>query len=442
MLKLLRFFSVLILLSSSGLLAVNYLDGPECVRWDSTSHRYFVSSWNNGLIVTLDTLGNQSVFLEGLAHAYGSHIDDSIIYVSDGRVVYGYNLADGSLVWQVSITGSVQIDGVVTDTSGYLYAIDTNPRIIYRIRLSDASYSQFVNAGLPVYPQTLIFDRVHNRLLVASFAPQAPIVAISLPTGTVSNLVVTPQGNADGIAADQFGNTYVTCYTNGRIYRYDSTFTNPAFEFSSGHVTPSAIYYNQRRLEMAIPMFNADTVVIVKDIYHIDNDSDGVADFYDNCPSVGNSSQANSDTDSLGDACDNCPFARNPGQANGDSDSLGDTCDNCPIADNPAQIDADADGKGDDCDNCPTVPNPSQLDSNHNGIGDACDYLCGDANGSGSVNISDAVYLIAYIFSGGPAPSPWLAGDANCSGSVNISDAVYLIAYIFSGGLAPCAGCK
>ncbi len=69
-------------------------------------------------------------------------------------------------------------------------------------------------------------------------------------------------------------------------------------------------------------------------------------------------------------------------------------------------------------------------------------YLCGDANWSGSVNISDAVYLIAYIFSGGPAPSPLLAGDANCSGTVNISDAVYLIAYIFSGGPAPCAGCK
>ena len=72
----------------------------------------------------------------------------------------------------------------------------------------------------------------------------------------------------------------------------------------------------------------------------------------------------------------------------------------------------------------------------------SCDFICGDANGSGTVNISDAVYLIAYIFSGGPAPEPLLAGDANCSGSVNISDAVYLIAYIFSGGPAPCEGCK
>jgi hypothetical protein len=68
-------------------------------------------------------------------------------------------------------------------------------------------------------------------------------------------------------------------------------------------------------------------------------------------------------------------------------------------------------------------------------------YVCGDANGSGTVNISDAVYLISYIFSGGSAPVPLLAGDANCDSTVNISDAVYLISYIFSGGAAPCASC-
>jgi hypothetical protein len=65
-------------------------------------------------------------------------------------------------------------------------------------------------------------------------------------------------------------------------------------------------------------------------------------------------------------------------------------------------------------------------------------YVKGDANGDGAVDISDAVYLIQYIFAGGPAPNPLLAGDANCDGAVDISDAVYLIQYIFAGGPAPC----
>lgn len=65
----------------------------------------------------------------------------------------------------------------------------------------------------------------------------------------------------------------------------------------------------------------------------------------------------------------------------------------------------------------------------------------GDANGDGSIDISDAIYIIGYIFGSGPAPVPYLAGDANCDGSVDITDAVFLISYIFSGGAAPCAGC-
>jgi hypothetical protein len=66
---------------------------------------------------------------------------------------------------------------------------------------------------------------------------------------------------------------------------------------------------------------------------------------------------------------------------------------------------------------------------------------CGDADGTGSIDISDAVFLISYIFSGGAAPADCNyangMGDANSDGGVDISDAVYLIAYIFSNGAAP-----
>ena len=64
--------------------------------------------------------------------------------------------------------------------------------------------------------------------------------------------------------------------------------------------------------------------------------------------------------------------------------------------------------------------------------------ICGDCDGSGDVNIGDAVCLVCYIFS----DCPETLGDVDCSGDVNIADAVYLINYIFADGLAPCAGCK
>lgn len=72
--------------------------------------------------------------------------------------------------------------------------------------------------------------------------------------------------------------------------------------------------------------------------------------------------------------------------------------------------------------------------------GAACDCTPGDADGNSIINISDAVYLISYIFGGGSSPTPYpiCSGDADCNCIVNISDAVYLISYIFGGGSAPC----
>jgi hypothetical protein len=65
--------------------------------------------------------------------------------------------------------------------------------------------------------------------------------------------------------------------------------------------------------------------------------------------------------------------------------------------------------------------------------------LCGDANSDNEVNVSDAVYIINYIFiPGSPAPDPIESGEVNCDGSLNISDAMWLILYIFQDGNDPC----
>jgi hypothetical protein len=65
-------------------------------------------------------------------------------------------------------------------------------------------------------------------------------------------------------------------------------------------------------------------------------------------------------------------------------------------------------------------------------------YICGDANADETVNVSDAVMVINYIFLGSAAPEPLEAADTNCDVSVNVSDAVVIINYIFIGGNDPC----
>jgi len=65
------------------------------------------------------------------------------------------------------------------------------------------------------------------------------------------------------------------------------------------------------------------------------------------------------------------------------------------------------------------------------------EFLRGDANGDRVINSADVVYLINYLFKGGPAPEPLEAGDVNCDGTINSADVVYLINYLFKGGPPP-----
>jgi hypothetical protein len=65
-------------------------------------------------------------------------------------------------------------------------------------------------------------------------------------------------------------------------------------------------------------------------------------------------------------------------------------------------------------------------------------WECGDANHSGYTDIDDIIYLVGYIFLGGPAPDPLEIGDVNCLDEVDIDDVTYLVNYVFLGGPLPC----
>jgi hypothetical protein len=86
----------------------------------------------------------------------------------------------------------------------------------------------------------------------------------------------------------------------------------------------------------------------------------------------------------------------------------------------------------------PCLPENNECASLIGAHGIGCGYICGNADDSDGVDIDDIVYIVAYVFSGGPEPAPYESGDADCSGTVDIDDVVHLIGYVFSGGAAPC----
>jgi len=64
-------------------------------------------------------------------------------------------------------------------------------------------------------------------------------------------------------------------------------------------------------------------------------------------------------------------------------------------------------------------------------------FIRGDANADGSMDISDPILVLLYLFAGHAAPSCAASADADASGSVNITDAIRLLGYLFLSGPEP-----
>jgi len=226
-------------------------------------------------------------------------------------------------------------------------------------------------------------------------------------------VVTPPTFERAGIMIDGDRNVYFSSWYEGKVYKYDQTYTNPPILVSEGHgsIIGIGLGYNQIDNILAIPVYSHNRVDFIS---LDDTDDDAIIDLIDNCPDTPNFDQLDSDDDGDGDACDGCPYDYNPDHA-----------------------DTDADGVEDACDNCPEHYNPGQEDGNGNDVGDICDYICGDADGNRQVDILDIVYLISFKYKNGPAPKSLLASDVNHDSQINILDIVYLINYKYKAGSAP-----
>lgn len=67
-------------------------------------------------------------------------------------------------------------------------------------------------------------------------------------------------------------------------------------------------------------------------------------------------------------------------------------------------------------------------------------YLIGDTNNDKQFNVSDAIFLIRYIFQGGGIPNPVYSADYGCDREISIGDVSEMINFIFIGGAGPCDG--
>ncbi len=98
------------------------------------------------------------------------------------------------------------------------------------------------------------------------------------------------------------------------------------------------------------------------------------------------------------------------------------------------------------CENQPDAiwPEDSWLDLGENQFEEACEldgpdgavgpFLRGDSNGDSSLDLSDAISILRFLFLGANSPICQAAADSNGDGDIDITDAIYSLNFLFLGG--------
>lgn len=285
-----------------------------------------VSTVNDTPVFDEDPSANAaSVVDEDVAYSYdvqASDIDGDVLVYGlqtspdiSGDPSYSFNTATGAFSWTpdqsragatINVTATVT-DNVIASPISSAWTIDVTP--VNGAPVLSVVPEQNVTelATLTLEMGGYVFDEDHSNaagdltwslLGIPDVATDPPAgMSISNLAGSYGRLTWTPGENSDG--------TY-----------------------------PVTVQVSDGGADGALP----DTVTFNVVVAMLDGDGDGVADYNDNCPAVGNADQLNTDGDGLGNACD----------PDDDNDGISDAVELAnglnPLDDTDAALDLDGDG--------------------------------------------------------------------------------------------------
>jgi len=219
--------------------AQSLLNGPQKIVIDTKRNRLLVSNFNSGDIIQIDSIGNQTYFVQGADFIDGIEIVGDTIYgVGNNRKVKAFNLVTKQLVFDITIPGlrSNYLSSITYDSAGHLFISCPLLNEIYRMKIKNQAFWLFAKDNGLNKPNGILLEKEKNRIVVIDDSPNSKIHAINLVDSSVITLCTTSFNSPDGIIRDKFGNYYIGGYYLPGMYKIDSAFRRNELFFKGNNI--------------------------------------------------------------------------------------------------------------------------------------------------------------------------------------------------------------
>ncbi|MFN8288142.1 MAG: Ig-like domain-containing protein [Chitinophagales bacterium] len=254
------FTSLILSLFSVCAIAQSY-NSPESVEYDAAHQRYIVANTSANNLQQVIPGSNPTLFVSSVPSPYGIAIVGDTVYVCcNSTHLRGYSLSTGTQAFDVNLGGTF-LNGICTDYKGNIFVTDFSAKKIVRYNIASQQFNYFVGTAMAKTPNGIVYDAFHNRLVIATWNPNATILGLNLSDSSITTLKSTTLSQIDGISIDEDGNFYSADWSSNSVYFYDSAFANSPIQIVSGLSRPADISYTILTDTLAVPNTLNNTVM-------------------------------------------------------------------------------------------------------------------------------------------------------------------------------------